>query len=431
MIKVSLGGMDAARSVYRHALVRLISPLLAPLAASRGAGWSPRTLAIASVLMGWDAGPTLAQRFESALAVLDAAVARRRRVPRTFQGFVKALARHGDAALALLGVHLRTLTRQAAGRSWSIGALIPIGVDGSRIDAPRTIANEALGMAGKDKCGPQMLLLLLVHLGAMLPWAWTIGGARDSERALLRRVLDLLPENTLLIADAGFTGFDLLSELRRRGVHFLVRVGRGTSLLRQLGHARHEGASTVYLWPDQKKSRPPLTLRLIRVGSVCLITDITDPRVLSKAAASEFYRRRWGLEVAFRAFKQTLARRKVRSGAPGNARMELAWSVIGLWTLALLGVRALATAGHCPRALSLAAALSAVRAARLRATADRTLKKRLSRAVHDGYRRRGKKHAYRWPHKKNPAPPGAPTLTTASPRQIHAAARLRSPAHNA
>ena len=62
------------------------------------------------------------------------------------------------------------------------------------------------------------------------------------------------------------------------------------------------------------KHRPPLVLRLIRVGPVCLVTDMTDPRRLSARTAAELYRRRWGLEVAFRSLKQTLERRRVRSG---------------------------------------------------------------------------------------------------------------------
>lgn len=432
MFRASIGGMDAARRVYRHALVRLITPLLAPLSAAghRGGGWSPLTLSIAAILMSWDPGPTLAQRFESAVALLDRALPRRRRVPRTYQGLIKALTCRGEAAAGALATHLRTRTHEVAGKCWTVrggaGGLVPIGVDGSRFDAPRTIANEALGHAGKDKCGPQMMLLLLVHLGTMLPWAWKVGGARSSERSLLRDVLGLLPAHTLLIADAGFTGFDLLTELHRRGVRFLVRVGRGTHLLCELGYARREGRDTVYLWPDNNKSQRPLTLRLIRVGAVYLITNITDPRELSKNASAELYRRRWGVEVAFRSLKQTLARRKVRSGAPANARSELEWAAIGLWVLALLGVQAISAAGHAPRLLSLARVLAVVRGARLRPITDRALKKKLGRAVQDRYRRRSRKKAHRWPHKKTPPPPGPPTITTATARQVRSAQRLRS-----
>lgn len=431
MFRSSIGGSPAALAVYRHALVRVVIPLLGPLASA--GGWSPLTLALAAVLMSWDPAPTLTQRFESVLALLDAALPRRRRPGRSYQGFIKALRRHGSAALSVLSEHLRGLTRHAAERAgcWTLGgagAFVPIGVDGSRFDAPRTLGNEPLGFAGKDKCGPQMLGLLLVHLGVMLPWAWKTGSARDAERTLLRDLLDVLPEHALLVADAGFTGFDLLSALHERGTRLLIRVGRNVRLLTDLGHYRREGRNTVYLWPDAQRDRPPLVLRLLRVGSVYLITDVLDPARLSKKAAAELYRRRWGLEVAFRSLKQTLERRKVRAGVAVNARMELEWSVTGLWALGLLGVRAIGD----PRRLSLAATLAAVRAARLRPISDQALRRRLRRCVLDPYHRTTPKKAWCWPHKKRPPPPpGRPQITIATATQVAAAQRLRSRLHAA
>jgi hypothetical protein len=409
--------------VYRHALLSLITPILMPLDARRG--WSELMLAVGALLMSWDAAPTLSQRFESMLAALDTSLSRRARTGRTYQGFVKALTHHSDMLAARLIPRLRERTADAAGTCWKVGRFVPIGVDGSKFDAPRTIANERLGMAGKDKCGPQLMLLLLVHLGAMLPWGLRIGPAQESERALLRSTLDELPEDALLVADAGFTGFDLLSELSRRGVSFLIRVGRGVRLLSKLGYYHREGKGVVYLWPDARHDRPPLVLRLVRVGSAFLITDVTDPRDLSRSMASELYRRRWGLEVAFRSLKQTLQRRKLRSCTPVHARIELAWSVLGLWTLMLLGARAIGIAGHGPRDLSAGLTLAAFRHALHARLGDLALHRRLRRCVIDRARRRSPKAAYRWPHKKNPAPPGPPSVTIATRSQILAAKELR------
>ena len=69
MYRASVGGRDAAHAVYRHALVRLMSPLLGVLGPGRG--WSAFTLGLAAVMMSWDPAPTLAQRFEAVRAVLD------------------------------------------------------------------------------------------------------------------------------------------------------------------------------------------------------------------------------------------------------------------------------------------------------------------------------------------------------------------------
>ena len=429
MLQSSLGGAVASRvSVhnYRHALVRLLIPQLEPLAA--GPGWSPLSLALASVLMSWDPSPTLAQRFASTLALLDTALPRRRRTGRTYQGFIKALRRHGEHTIVLLCDHLRTLTRRAAEKAkcWTFGEFVPMGADGSKFDVPRTADNDSLGVAGKDKSGPQMMTLLLEHLGVMLPWAWKAGGARTSERALLRDSLDLLPDNTLLVTDAGFTGYELLKELLSRKIHFLVRVGRGTHLLKELGYHKREGKNTVYLWPDAKCDQPPLVLRLIRLGRMYLITDVTDPRRLSRATASELYRRRWRLEVAFRSLKQTLEHRKMRSGAAINAMMELDWSIMGLWVLSLIGVRSIVAAGHPPGRFSLAGALAAVRAARIGSISDSRLRQRLRAAVQDNYKRKGSKKAYEWPHKKRQKPPGKPSLTKATRTQVRQAKQLRA-----
>jgi hypothetical protein len=418
MFRASIGGRDAAHRVYRHALVRLMIRLLPTL--PRQGGWSGLNLVLCSVLMSWDPGPTLAQRFESTLGLLDRALPRRRRTPRTYQGLVKALAARGCGLTGLLGDHLRLLSRQAAGGAWRIGEFFAVGVDGSRFDAPRTIGNDPLGCAGRDKSGPQLMTLLLMHLGTMLPWAWTIGGGREAERTLLRSVIGLLPPGTLLVADAGFTGFDLISELLARHVHVLIRVGRGARLLTELGYAGREGKSTVYLWPDHRRDRPPLVLRLIRVGEVWLITSVTDPRRLSAKAAAELYRRRWGLEVAFRSLKQTLQRRKLRSGTATHARAELDWAVLGLWLLGLLGFNA---AGDRS---SPAGVLKVVRHAAHADPATRTLWSGLAGAVRDAYRRAGPKTARGWPHKKNPPAPGPPSLTRASRAQVHAATGLRA-----
>jgi len=420
------GGVPARRTDHRQIVVGFMIPLLGALGKCRGPGWSPLAVALACILMSWDPAPTLAQRFENARGLLRSILPRRRRLGRTYQGFVKAMMRHTDTAMDLLLPHLRILTREAAGRDWTIRGFVPLAVDGSMVDAPRTIAHEALGFAGKDKCGPQIRTLLLMHLGAMLPWAFALGEARTSERALLHTVLPLLPENTLLVADAGFVGFDLLSMLKGRGTHFLVRVGRGVRLLRELGCYKREGVNTVYLWPDSKRGCEPLVLRLIRVGSVYLVTDITDSRRLSAKLAGDLYRRRWGIEVAFRSLKQTLEHCKVRSGTAPHSMTELKWALVGSWMLSLMGGRQLARAGIPPKRLSLASVVSAVRAARAGHLTKREFRTRLRGAVQDTYRRRSRKKAYRWPHKKRPAPPGAPQITKATEAQVHAAKRLQA-----
>ncbi|QOJ15726.1 MAG: hypothetical protein HRU75_14220 [Planctomycetia bacterium] len=67
-----------------------------------------------------------------------------------------------------------------------------LGVDGSRVNCPRTRANEqAFGCAGKQRTAPQQLLVTLYHVASNLPLARAARTRGDgSERDLL---LSMLP----------------------------------------------------------------------------------------------------------------------------------------------------------------------------------------------------------------------------------------------
>ena len=69
------------------------------------------------------------------------------------------------------------------------------------------------------------------------------------------------------------------------------------------------------------------------------MTNVLQDRDLTAAQAREIYRRRWGVELQFRAFKQTYQRSKLRSRTPESAEVELHWSLVGLWMVQLLAFK--------------------------------------------------------------------------------------------
>src|SRR5438270_784784 len=76
---------------------------------------------------------------------------------------------------------------------------------------PRTAELERrLGQPGKPGSAPAVWLTALVHLRLGVPWAWRFGKGTASERDHLRHLLAVLPAAALVVADAGFVGFDLL-----------------------------------------------------------------------------------------------------------------------------------------------------------------------------------------------------------------------------
>lgn len=397
-----------------------------------GRAWSDRVLVTCAALVACvAAGPTLAARFDAARAAVVAMYPSRRRPGATYAGFIAALSARGAALLALLVPHLRGRTRALAeaGGHWLIEGWCVFAGDGSKLDCPMTTANErGLGCASRAKGGPQALLTTLAHLGTGLPWAWRVCGARGDERGQLRQMLEDLPAaRSLLTIDAGFAGFDLLKTILACGHQFVIRVGANVRLIERLGFACEARGDVVYLWPldAQRGGRTPLVLRLVTVldgrnRRVALLTSVTDPALLSDAGVAAVYRRRWGIELLYRALKQTMGRGKLLSTSPGHALVEAEWTMLGVWVLGLT-LRAERPEGIAPQRQSIARALRAVRdaAAGRRPLGRRSLALALSAdAAQDDYERLRPKAARHWPHRKNPDPPGEPKARTATEAEV-------------
>ena len=394
--------------------------------------WSSWLLAMGAVLMAWDDPPSLTARFQSVLATLGQWFPRRK-LGTTYQGFIKALKTHSALLLDCLSDHLRSHLPHWAGAHWRRQGWIAFAVDGSRVECPRTAANERqLRCAGKKRTAPQLFVTTIYHMGTGLPWSFRAGPGTDSERHHLRQMLPLLPEQALLVADAGFVGYELLDSILSGGRHLLIRVGSNIRLLRELGYTSVHQDQTVCLWPDkqQKRRQPPLVLRLIRLHNgrkpMYLLTDLPAGQ-LTDRQAGQLYRLRWGIEVFYRSFKCTLGHRKMRSRAPQQAHCELSWAVMGLWILSAMSIKELIAHGKDPLELSVASAVQIIRLSLRHAWGGgslRRLRESLGQAVKDSYVRTAPKTARNWPHKKTDKPPGPPRIQQASHAQVTLAQSL-------
>jgi hypothetical protein len=395
-------------------------------------------LVMGAVLFAWDASATLGDRFAAARDAVIAMFPSRRRPGTDPQGFLRTLCRQSADLLMTVTTRLRRCVRRAAGRShWRTGRWATFGVDGSRVECPRTAANEAaLGCAGRKKTGPQLFVTSVFHVGTGMLWDFRRGTGKASERHHLLEMLDGLPAGAMLLGDAGFTGYELMSAVSGGGRRFLIRVGSNVTLLRKLGWCVEERADTVYLWPDKvqrQKKAPPLTLRLItltdgRNRRMHLLTNVLDEGELSDADIATLYAQRWGVELIYRSLKQTMGRRRMVCGNPEHAGVELDWTVVALWVLGLMAADSLATAGRAPAQLSIARALRPVRRAITSATPRHarglTLSQRLCGATKDGYPRLRPKTARCPVNKKRDRPPGEPVARMASEVEIKQARAL-------
>jgi hypothetical protein len=419
--------------------------------------WTPRQLVAAALMWAWSAEPTLGERFLAARRITAHLDQPQQELATSSQAFLKLLVRWTGRLLIIVQALFRQRMQEALAADWSLHGFLVFGVDGSRIDLPRTKSHEAAyspasrrpgkrkkrsrrlrpydAVATKKANIPQLWLTLLWHAGTGLPWDWRIGPTDSSEREHWLQMLPELPKSALIAADAGYVGYEYARAVVDSGRQLLIRVGANVRLLRKLGWVK-ESTDTVYWWTDRAalSLQPPLMLRLVVAHNgkhpVYLVTSVRSKRQLSDAQVIDLYRRRWGVEVFFRHLKQTFQRRKLRSASAANARVELEWSLVGLWGMSLYAQVEQARRQLPILNMSTACVLRAFR----RLLRDYlhpvergcSLRVLLGRAVRDSYVRKDKT-SRDYPRKKRSDPPaGAPTLELASRSHVKLARELNS-----
>jgi hypothetical protein len=415
--------------------------------------WMTTQLVSLAVLWVWSDKGTLGGAFEEARQLSltmfgQVAVT-------TYQGLTGALVTWTGQLLPLLWGRLHLLMEQIGGTHWRIGKWLPLAVDGSRVTTPRTRSNEeafssqTYGQSHTSKSRrrwrnkkkrskplsepvkPQIWLTLIWHMGLKMPWCWQTGPSTSSERGHFRDVLQThqFPENTLFCCDAGFQGYDLWKAILDHGQHFLIRVGGNVRLLRELGHTRQR-QGLVYLWPSAvaRRKQSPLLLRLLEFqaprGKIYLVTNVLAENALTLSQARQLYRLRWGVELQFRSFKQTFGRSKLRSRTAERARVEMDWSLLGLWMIQLSAVREQIKVDQPPEQSSVALALSAIqdamRLGKCAVTQRHALRRRLRQATKDKYQRSTTKQARYQPNYKDKPSATKPIVTLATKKQRQA-----------
>jgi len=400
--------------------------------------WDVRPLLLVFLTMTWCCGDSLPEKFEAARGFYVVCHDKRRRPGETFQGFQQAVGKLPMAVLRVLARGIRGRIEQLLGDRWWIGGWIPFGCDGSRLECPRTVELEQrLGQGGKKDSAPTVWVTAIVHLLTGVPWTWRFGrGSKPSERNHLVQMLEDLPGQALVVADAGYYGYDLMLELIAAGVSFLIRMSSTVTLYtekqRRLADFR-EGL--VYYWPDraQKQGLQPVQARLLcvrdekRKVDVWLLTDLVSSRQLSLSDANRFYRWRWENEGYFRTYKRTLAKVKLLSRTIREVHREAEASMIATQLLLAQGARALpkAKTEEEPRVMcSPRKVLLEIRrelSGRLGPRRRGRFSQRLKECCRERRERSSAKATRVWPRRKDHKPPGPPKilkLTAAQKRLI-------------
>jgi hypothetical protein len=217
--------------------------------------WGFHHLILVLLAMTWSLGDSAPERFEMARGLVAICRPKRRRAGRTHQGFQKALCRLPMRPLVTLAAAVRRRLDALLGESLVVDGFVPLGCDGSRLECVRNDELRArlgkAGKAGKADSAPALWVTALVHLTTGVPWAWWLGKGHASEREHLRRLLTTLPALALLIADAGYDGYELAAAILGAGGSFLIRMSSKVHLLvDQPVDPRQFDQGEVRYWPQ-------------------------------------------------------------------------------------------------------------------------------------------------------------------------------------
>jgi len=387
--------------------------------------WDLHPLLYILLLTTYCCGDSFPEKFEAARAFYVVCCPKRRRPGEGFSGFEKALAKLPVPVLRSLAAALRQRIEAVFGARWKVGGFIPFGCDGSRLNTPRTEELERrLGTGGKEGSSPTVWITTIVHLTFGFCFCWRLGkGSKSSERDHLMRMVRCLPAMTMLVADAGYVGYEVIAALSlATNLFFLIRMSSHATFYTEGNVPLEEfREGIVYYWPKtvEKEGKPPIRGRLLRIHSerhkvdVWLFTNVEDPQRLSLETAGIFYRWRWENEGFFRTYKRTLNKVKLMSRTLHLVHREAEASMIATQLLLCQGALAVPVAekGALPVMCSPRGVLLEIR----REISGRSKSKdpfiaRIARAQREQRERTTSKQKREWPRRKDHKPPQPPVL---------------------
>jgi len=235
--------------------------LFADLVVRRQATWKPRLLAATALLWATSELSTLRERFAQARKIIEKVFRWQPAAGMSYPGFLKMLGKWQPELLGTVVPHLREQLQAGQPAQWETAGYVVFAGDGTRVALARSESLEAAFAPQRRRTStlhrkkpsamrrvpkkqtaasrqtkatsPQLWLTVLWHVGSGLPWAWRTGPSGASERDQLVALVPELPAHALLVAEAGFVGYDFWQALLRAGHHFVIRVGANVRLVRQ------------------------------------------------------------------------------------------------------------------------------------------------------------------------------------------------------
>ncbi len=249
-----------------------------------------------------------------------------------------------------------------------------VAIDGTTLDVADTEANDAFfGRPGVNKgersAFPQARLVALAECGTHVIFDAEIGTYSTSEQALARLLVDRLEAGMVLLADRGFTSFDLWQQAIATGADLIWRA-KSNAKPRRI-ETLPDGSWIAELRKNNSKPNTDhVKIRVVEytvddgrgdeMGPFRLFTTLVDPDEVTAAEIADTYRQRWEIETAFGELKTHQRGSKVvlRSKSPALVEQEIWGHLCCHFAIRTLMFEAAHRGGVDPDRVSFTAALN-------------------------------------------------------------------------
>ena len=212
------------------------------------------------------------------------------------------------------------------------------GIDGSKINLPRSLVKLGYRTPNAKAHYPQGLLSCLYEIRSRLPYDFDIVPHSD-ERMCARKHLDVLEKNDVVVYDRGYYSYVMLHQHYQTGIHAVFRLQENSSTVIQDFFASSDTDRDVTIFPspysasDILKRNPdldivPLRMRLLKYRvsetTYCLGTTLIDPE--HRYSLQEFmdvYHSRWGVEELYKTSKQIIEVEDFHSKTERGVKQEI------------------------------------------------------------------------------------------------------------
>jgi hypothetical protein len=431
--------------------------------------WVPEQLAVQALIWSWQDSRNVTEAFVKTQEICEQ-IGVTKGVA-NYTTFINALSGYREVIGNRLRLRFQELAEEIGGRFFRTDTWVPIGFDGSRATAPRSVANEIAFCApnyGRGQTAtyrktkskglqrqriqnqqiepqsPQVWITMMWHMRLRLPWSWRLGPSNSCERWHVQEILEEenFPEKTLFCGDAGFVGYPLWKSIIDTGSDFLIRVGANAKLLTEHATIERLQDGIVLCWPKDRMAAgdPPLKLRLVQVKvgktKMWMLTSVRDRQKFTQKQIVRYYKMRWGIEVEYRGLKQTIDKHKLRCRNSQRLLAELDWALRGMAIAELIALRhqipknVPRNVDYTPNDRSLANTLRALRKC-MRNLGKQTkptdnLSKELNQATVQRYHNRTDKRARYRPKNHDIKPLGDPVIRILTDQEREKLRKLRT-----